>query len=430
MGTETAKNQEQKLYYHVLGTAQSEDALVFEDAAHPEWMFGAEVSDDGKYLIVTTNYSCEDLNRVHLVSLEDASLSAAPVALVDDFVASFGYITNEGSVFYFQSNLDAPRGSLLSVDISDPAALCNPRGWKAVLPQHPSDVLSHVSCVNQSYFVVIYMKDVVDRLYLHALDGQLLSEITLPSLGCVSGLSTRKKDAFFYFKFTSFAYPGTIFRHDFGEPLLHTHYQTVVEGVSPADFVAEQEWFASKDGTKIPMFVVRHKDVPRHGQQTPAYLYGYGGFNISIQPSFSTSQLFFMQYFRGILAIANIRGGGEYGEEWHHAGVKGHKQNVFDDFCAAAEYLVATKATVPSLLTISGGSNGGLLVGACMNQRPELFGCCVAHVGVFDMLQFHRFTIGASFLFLCTVFVIGCLILTHTHTLSLSLVSSRIRLDF
>ena len=158
--------------------------------------------------------------------------------------------------------------------------------------------------------------------------------------------------------------------------------------------VAAQEWYPSKDGTKIPMFVVRHKDVPRDSQSVPVHLYGYGGFNISIQPYFSTFNVFFMQYFKGILAIANIRGGGEFGEEWHHAGVKGDKQNVFDDFCAAASYLVETKATVPSLLTISGGSNGGLLVGACMLQRPELFGCCVAHVGVFDMLQFHKFTIG------------------------------------
>ena len=243
------------------------------------------------------------------------------------------------------------------------------------------------------------MKDVQDQLFIYDLNGTQLQKIVLPAIGSVDSVSGRKEDSELFIKFTSFGHPGTILRFDFPSNSSSTFLETCVKDLVPNDILVDQIFYLAKDGTtRIPMFIVRHKSVDLYSGNNPTLLYGYGGFNISIQPYFSVSWLFFMLHFKGVVVVANIRGGAEYGETWHHAGTLGQKQNVFDDFCLAAEYLVANKITTASLLTIAGGSNGGLLVGACILQRPELFGCAIAHVGVFDMLKFNKFTIGAAWM--------------------------------
>uniref|UniRef100_A0A8C2IJG5 Prolyl endopeptidase n=1 Tax=Cyprinus carpio TaxID=7962 RepID=A0A8C2IJG5_CYPCA len=390
-GTETTTNLNQKLYYHVIGTSQSEDILVAEFPDNPKWHSSLTVSDDGRYAVLSITEGCEPVNRLwycDLQQLPNGITGLLPwVKLVDTFEAQYTYITNEGTLFTLRTNLDAPRYRLITIDLQKPEQT----HWKTLIPQHEKDVLGFVECVNQRYLLVNYVHDVKDILQLYELQsGKLIRELPL-DVGTVVGLSCKKKHPDFFYKFTSFTTPGIIYHCDLSQPDPEPTIfrQVEVKGINPNDYQTTQVFYPSKDGTKIPMFLVHARGIERDGSH-PIFLYGYGGFENSIH----TAYLLFIRHLGGILAVANIRGGGEYGQTWHKAGTLGNKQNCFDDFQCAAEYLIQEGYTTASRIAINGASNGGLLVAACVNQRPELFGCAVAEVGVMDMLKFHKFTIG------------------------------------
>ncbi|KAG0725874.1 Prolyl endopeptidase [Chionoecetes opilio] len=525
-GTETKSNENQKLFYHRVGTPQDEDVLVVEFPDHPKWRIpvrvsdcgrflllsplergchdhlfiallpslwgldierhldlltiiacvsgklcgvGAEVTDCGKYLLVTPQQDCRDnllyhapipphisgkielsciigtfeadyeVSRPLVASLcsyvlpptpypyysacrvtqcggyllvmpregcRDTLLYFAPLphhapdtshlpllltCIVDKFEANYQYITNDGSVCIFRTNKGAPNYRLVKIDLASPA----PQNWVTLVPEHEKDVLDWAACVHQDKLVICYISDVKSVLQLHSLTtGALLMRLPL-DMGTISGYSGKRHHSEMFYQFTSFLSPGIIYHLDLTkEPLKPKVFREIkIDGFDPSEFETRQVFYPSKDGTSIPMFLVHGRDL---GTKTdaPTLLYGYGGFNISIQPYFSISRVIFLQLFKGIVAVPNIRGGGEYGEGWHNNGRLINKQNVFNDFHAAAEYLVREKLTQPSRIVIQGGSNGGLLVGASMNQRPDLFGAAIAQVGVMDMLRFHKFTIG------------------------------------
>lgn len=394
-GTETTSNLNQKLFYHVIGTSQSEDILVAEFPDNPKWHSGATVSDDGRYVVLSVTEGCEPVNQLwycDLQQLPNGITGLLPwVKLVNNFEAQYSYITNEGSVFTFRTNLQAPRYRLINIDLQKP----DPAHWHNLIPQHDKDVLGFVSCVNQRHLLVNYVHDVKDVLQLCELSsGRLVKDLPL-DVGTVVGVSCKKKQSDFFYKFTSFTTPGIIYYCDLSipEPEPTIFRQVEVKGIQPADYQTIQVFYPSKDGTKIPMFLVHTKGIKKDGSH-PVFLYGYGGFENSIQPYYNVAYLLFVKHLGGILAVANIRGGGEYGQTWHKAGSLGNKQNCFDDFQCAAEFLIKERYTSASRIAINGASNGGLLVAACVNQRPELFGCAVAEVGVMDMLKFHKFTIG------------------------------------
>ncbi|XP_020508094.2 prolyl endopeptidase [Labrus bergylta] len=394
-GTETTSNLNQKLYFHVIGSQQSEDILVAEFPDHPKWHSSATISDDGRYAVLSITEGCEPVNRLwycDLKELPDGITGLLPwVKLVDNFDAQYSYVTNEGTVFTFRSNLDAPRYRLINIDIQKP----DRQHWTTLIPQHDKDVLGLVSCVNQHHLLVNYLHDVKDILQVYELStGQLVRCLPL-DVGTVSGVSCKKKHADFFYKFTSFTTPGIIYHCDLSEssPEPRVFREVEVKGIKQDDYQTSQVFYPSKDGTEIPMFLVHAKGLKKDGTH-PVFLYGYGGFEASIQPYYNVAYLLYVRHLGGVLAVANIRGGGEYGLTWHKAGTLGKKQNGFDDFQCAAEYLIQEKYTAASRIAINGGSNGGLLVAACVNQRPDLFGCAVAEVGVMDMLKFHKFTIG------------------------------------
>lgn len=394
-GTETTSNLNQKLYFHVIGTEQSQDVLVAEFPEHPKWHSSVTISDDGRYAVLSITEGCEPVNQLwycDLQQLPDGIKGLLPwVKLVDNFEAQFSYVTNEGSVFTFHSNLDAPRYRLINIDIQKP----DRQLWTTLIPQHDKDVLSSVSCVNQRHLLVNFIHDVKDVLQLFQLsDGRLVRDLPL-DVGTVSGVSCKKKHSEFFYKFTSFTTPGIIYHCDLNDqnPEPKVFREVEVKGIRPDDYQTRQVFYPSKDGTKIPMFLVHAKGLKNDGTH-PVFLYGYGGFEASIQPRYNVAYLLFVRHLGGILAVANIRGGGEYGLTWHKGGTLGNKQNCFDDFQCAAEFLIQEKFTSADRIAINGASNGGLLVAACLNQRPDLFGCVVAEVGVMDMLRFHKFTIG------------------------------------
>ncbi|XP_066268669.1 prolyl endopeptidase-like [Branchiostoma lanceolatum] len=394
-GTETTANLHQKLYYHVIGTDQSKDVLCGEFPDHPKWMPGAEVSDDGRYVILAIREGCDPVNRLYYCDLQTVDHKVTGVLpwvkVADNFDAEYEYIANEGTVFTFKTNLNAPRYKLINIDFSKPEM----DQWTDLVPESETDVMEWTACVNEDKLVLCYLHDVKTELYLHELKtGKRVTTFPL-DIGSVVGYSGRKKDSEIFYQFMSFLTPGVIYHCDLTKDKLEPRVfrQIKVKDFDPSGFQTDQVFFTSKDGTKVPMFIVHKKDIPMDGSH-PVLLYGYGGFNISITPSFSVSRIVFMLHLGGILAVPNIRGGGEYGEIWHKAGTKGKKQNVFDDFQCAAEYLIKNKYTSADKITINGGSNGGLLVGACVNQRPDLFGCAVSQVPVMDMLKFHKFTIG------------------------------------
>ncbi|KAK1888586.1 Prolyl endopeptidase [Dissostichus eleginoides] len=394
-GTETSANLHQKLYFHILGTPQSEDVLCAEFPDHPKWMAGAEVSDDGGYLLLSIREGCDPVNRLWYCDLKttpEGITGLLPwVKLIDNFDAEYEYVTNEGTLFTFKTNLDAPRYRLINIDFASPAQT----NWKELIPQHDKDVIVFATCTFSSYVFVCFLHDVKNVLKMYRLSsGEELRTFPL-DVGSVVGFTGRKRDSEIFYYFTSFLSPAIIYHCDLTKEPLQPHIfrEVTVKGFSPSDYQTTQIFYPSKDGTEIPMFIVHKKGLKLDGSH-PGFLYGYGGFNISITPSYSVSRLIFVRHLGGVLAVANIRGGGEYGETWHKAGMLANKQNCFNDFQCAAEYLVKEGYTTSSKLTINGGSNGGLLVAACVNQRPELFGCAVAQVGVMDMLKFHKFTIG------------------------------------
>jgi prolyl oligopeptidase len=384
----TDVNRFQRLYYHRLGTEQTQDVLVYERPDQPDWGMNAEVTDDGRYAVLHVWLGTDRRNRVYYLDLKDArrpNVRGAVMRLLDDFDASYTFVGNDGPVFYFLTDLEASRKRVIAIDTRHPERA----RWREIIPQGP-DVLDGIQIIHDT-FVANYMHDASSRLRLFRLDGRFVKDLPLPTLGSIGAISGERKDDEMFYAFTSFLYPTTIFRYDFksGETSV---FKAPTIDFDPSGYETKQVFYTSKDGTRVPMFITHKKGLRLDGSN-PTYLYGYGGFNISLTPSFSVAMLVWLER-GGVYAVPNLRGGGEYGEEWHQAGMHEKKQNVFDDFIAAAEFLIAQGYTSPPKLAIAGGSNGGLLVGAAITQRPELFGAALPAVGVMDMLRFHKFTIG------------------------------------
>jgi prolyl oligopeptidase len=377
-------NQNHQVYFHAIGTAQERDALVYQRPDHPDWNLRADVTEDGRFLLLYQVQGTDPRKRVFLQDLADPEGAIAP--FLDAYDADYQVVGNDGELFYVRTDKDAPRYRLVAIERRRP----QPGSWKVVLPEHPGrGVLSSVRLVGER-FVVVWERDAHDTLEIRGKQGGLEREVKLPGLGSVS-VSGRRRDGSFFYLFTSFVYPTTSYRCDPATGASRVFRQPKVD-FDPAAYETAQVFYPSKDGTRIPMFVTARKGIARDGRN-PAYLTGYGGFNSSSTPFFSPATIAWLE-LGGVHALANLRGGGEYGKEWHDAGRLRNKQNVFDDFIAAAEYLVRERYTAPARLAIAGGSNGGLLVGAVLNQRPDLFGAALPAVGVMDMLRFHLFTIG------------------------------------
>jgi len=384
----TDVNRFQKLYYHRLGTDQAQDVLVYERPDQPDWGMNAEVTDDGRYAVLQVWLGTDRRNRVYYLDLKQAKrpkVTGEVVRLLDDFDASYSFVGNDGPVFYFLTDLDASRKRVIAIDTRHPERA----HWREIIPQS-TDVLEGIQIIHDT-FVAQYMHDASSRLRLVALDGRPVKQLELPTLGSIGGISGERKDEEMFYAFTSFLYPTTIFRYDFKTGATSVFKAPTID-FDPSGYETKQVFYASKDGTRVPMFITHKKGLRLDGSN-PTYLYGYGGFNISLTPAFSVAVLAWLE-MGGVYAVPNLRGGGEYGEEWHQAGMHDKKQNVFDDFIAAAEFLIAQGYTSTPKLAIAGGSNGGLLVGAAITQRPDLFGAALPAVGVMDMLRFHKFTIG------------------------------------
>lgn len=376
-------NYFQKVYYHKVGTPQADDKLVYERPDNKEMMFGAGVTDDGHYLIISVSQGTSPKNRLYY---KDLTQSEAPVVkLLDDFDAQYRFIDNDGPVFWIHTDLDAPRGRLIAIDTRNP----DRKNWKTVVPEG-ADKLDFANVVDNE-FLLGYLKDAKTEVRVYDLQGKFSRNVDLQGIGTAAGFGGKRKDKETFYSFTSFTSPTTIYRYDpeaaksavFRQPKVDfdgSHYET------------KQVFYNSKDGTRVPMFLTYKKGIKLDGQN-PTLLYAYGGFDISLTPNFSVPTIVWLE-MGGIYAQPNLRGGGEYGEDWHLAGTKAHKQNVFDDFIAAAEWLIANKYTSTPKLAVRGGSNGGLLIGACLTQRPDLFGATLPLVGVMDMLRFQKFTIG------------------------------------
>ena len=453
-GTETGKNQHQQLRFHALGTPQADDPTVLACPDHPDWMMGAEVSHDGRYLIVSISAGCEPTNKLYAASLEALPRSAATgavdfswhdfhkgstplpvIKIVDDFRASYDYLgsSEDGAEWTLMTNLDAPRYRVLRVDVTA-SPLPPPESWAPLIEQHPKDLLQWCSLLAGGVLAVCYLRDVKGELQLRDFaTGALVAELPMPGVGSVGGFSGSRKRPEFFFSLTGFTDPGSQYRCDASRPGDAPElFRRVATKFDPDALVTRQVFVTSKDGTQVPMFLVHARDYAPRGD-SPTLLYGYGeaapplsspphpagaarlprprvslrpahhrpahsilagGFNISLEPSFSVSRVAWLLGYGGVVAVANLRGGGEYGVEWRNAGSLGRKQNTFDDFQACATWLHANKYCSPATLAIQGGSNGGLLVGACVNQRPDLYACALAQVGVLDLLRFKLFTIG------------------------------------
>ena len=374
-------NLNQKVYYHRVGTSQSQDVLVYKRPDEPTWGFGLRVSEDGRYLIITVWKGTNDKYRVLYKDLTEPY--GMPIELIDHFNDEYSFVGNDGTTFYFVTDLQASRKRVVAIDTRNPTVI------REVIPQAAETLAGADIIANQ--FVLTYLKDAKTQVKVHAIDGRLMREVQFPGIGSATGFTGKRTETETFYSFSSFATPPSIFRYDLltGESKL---LRRASVKFNPDDYEVKQVFYSSKDGTRVPMFVAHKKGLKLDGSN-PTLLYGYGGFSIALTPSFSVSRLAWME-MGGVYAMPNLRGGGEYGEEWHKAGTKLQKQNVFDDFIAAAEWLIKNNYTQPAKLGIQGGSNGGLLVGACMTQRPDLFGACLPAVGVMDMLRFHKFTAG------------------------------------
>lgn len=374
-------NYGHQVYLHRLGTPQDEDVLVYERADHKEWLFHSGVSEDGRFLVVHVSKGTHEENGLFYQDLEGGEM----VELLADFDAAYTYIGNDGSVFYITTNLDAPMSRLVAVNVDRPGR----NDWTEVIPES-EDALRAVHLVGDR-FVVSYLHDAHSVVRVYDKEGAVVGEVDLPGLGSVYGFDGLQDDAETFYQYTDFGTPGTVYLYDVQTGSSEIYRQPRV-GFDPQDYVSDQVFYPSLDGTQIPMFLARRRDVEM-GPETPVCLYGYGGFNIPQLPAFSPRNLAWLE-MGGVFAMANLRGGGEYGRAWHEAGMVWTKQNVFDDFIAAAEWLIREGYSSRDKLAIMGRSNGGLLVGACMTQRPDLFGACLPGVGVLDMLRFHKWTIG------------------------------------
>jgi prolyl oligopeptidase len=376
-------NYFQKLYYHKIGTPQASDTLVYDRPDEKEWGFRAQTTDDGHYLLITATKGTAHKYRVFYKDLTKPDAKVLP--LIDNFDAAYEFIDNVGAVFYFNTDRKAPRQRIVAIDTRKPAE----GNWKVIVPEQ-AETLVEARMLN-GQIVTEYLADARSMVKVVDLTGKPVRDISLPGIGSVSGFSGKRGDTETFYSFTGFTNPTTIYRLDMASGKSDIFRQPKVD-FDPAQYETRQQFFTSRDGTKVPMFIVAKKGVKLDGTN-PTYLYGYGGFNISMTPAFSPANLAWME-MGGVYASVNLRGGGEYGEAWHMAGTKLQKQNVFDDFIGAAEWLIANKVTSPQKLAIGGGSNGGLLVGAALTQRPELFAAAIPQVGVLDMLRFHKFTIG------------------------------------
>jgi prolyl oligopeptidase len=380
-----ATNYFQKLYYHRVGTEQSADVLVYERKDEKEWAFGGDVTEDGRYLVISVSKGTDAKNQVFYKDLHGKGTAGEVIELVTGFANEYSFLGNLGTRFYFKTDLDAPRGRVIVIDLAHPERA----HWKEVVA-HAPETLESAGLVGGK-LVTQYLKDAHSLVRVRDTSGKLEREVELPGLGSALGFGGRFDDAETFFAYSDYTSPTSIYRYDLktGESRVWKRPEVAFD---PAAYETEQVFITSKDGTQVPLFIVHKKGLARDGS-APTILYGYGGFNISLTPAFSVATLVWLE-MGGVYAVANLRGGGEYGEDWHQAGVKARKQNVFDDFIGAAEWLIAHQYTSTPKLAIAGGSNGGLLVGACMTQRPELFGAALPAVGVMDMLRYHKFTIG------------------------------------
>ena len=381
-GTEFAgANYNQQLYLHRLDTPQNADVLVYERPDHPKWGFDPIVTDDGAFLVLLIWEGTDRRNLVFYKRIGDQDFTE----LIATFDARYEFLGNSDTTFYFHSDLRAPKGQILAIDLARPAS----EHWETRVPES-EDTLEWATMAHGE-FVTVYLHDAYHQLQRFALDGTPRGAIPLPTLGSVGVLQGRPEDSELFYTFSSFTFPSTVFRYDLetGESLEIARPDVIFDA---SRYVTEQVFVKSRDGTRVPMFLVHRADWVKDGQN-PTLLYGYGGFNIATKPGFDVGRLVWLE-MGGVLAVANLRGGGEYGEAWHEAGTRLNKQNVFDDFIAAAEWLIENNYTRPEKLAIRGGSNGGLLVAACMLQRPDLYGAVVCQVPVIDMLRYHRFTAG------------------------------------
>jgi len=376
------KNEFHKVYYHKIGTSQSEDVLFYKNDAFPLRNYSAGTTEDESLLIVSESESTSG-NSLYVKKLDDDSGQLTQIAEGFDF--EYSLIDNSGENLLIMTNQDAPKWKLVRVDLSQPAK----ENWQVVIPEK-EEVLQSVSVVGGK-LIATYMKDAVSVAYIYDYDGNNPGDLSLPGIGTLAGISGKKEDSIAFYTFTSFTFPSTIYKYDVANNSSEIFIQPDID-FDMNGYETKQVFYASKDGTKVPMFLVYKKGMTLNGEN-PTYLYGYGGFNISMTPGFSITRLVLLE--NGfVYAMACLRGGGEYGEDWHEAGTKIKKQNVFDDFIAAAEYLISENYTSPEKIAIAGGSNGGLLIGACMIQRPDLFRVALPAVGVMDMLRYHKFTIG------------------------------------
>ena len=376
-------NYFQKLYYHQLGTQQSDDKLMYERPDNKELGFAGVVTDDGHYLVIFVFQGTSPKNRLYYKDLTKPDSEV--VRLLDDFDAEYQFINNDGPVFWIRTDLNAPRGKLIAIDTRHPERA----NWKTVVDQS-ADKLEEANVVDNR-FLLSYLKDARSEVRVHDLGGKLLRNVDLPGIGSAAGFEGKRKDKETFYSFTSFISPTTVYRYDPETGRSSVFKQPKVDFDS-TQYESKQVFYKSKDGTRIPMFLTYKKGLKLDGQN-PTLLYAYGGFDISMTPAFSIPTVVWLE-MGGVYALPNLRGGGEYGEEWHLAGTKERKQNVFDDFIAAAEWLIANKYTSTPKLAVRGGSNGGLLIGAVETQRPDLFGATLPLVGVMDMLRFQKFTIG------------------------------------
>ncbi|MGH9379732.1 MAG: prolyl oligopeptidase family serine peptidase [Thermoanaerobaculia bacterium] len=377
-------NYFQKVYFHRLGPAQEEDQLVYERPDEKEWGFSAKVSEDDRYLVLSVWKGTDTRNRLFYKDLSRPD--AQVVELIDELEAEYRFIDNDGPIFWLYTDLDAPRGKVIAVDTRAPAK----ESWRTLIPE-AEDALQGVNVVADQ-FVASYLKDAYSVVRRFSMEGEPLGEMELPGLGTVGGFGGERDDTETWYTYTDFTRPGSIYHHDFEAGTSELLWIPELP-FDPQGYETRQVFFPSKDGTRIPMFLTARKGVLDAEGARPALLYGYGGFNIPVVPVFSVANLVWMEQ-GGIYASVNLRGGGEYGKRWHEAGMLHNKQNVFDDFIAAAEWLVGEGYTSPEKLAIRGGSNGGLLVGAVMTQRPGLVAVALPAVGVLDLLRFHKFTIG------------------------------------
>ncbi|MFN3528745.1 MAG: prolyl oligopeptidase family serine peptidase [Bacteroidia bacterium] len=379
----SGKTQYHKLYFHKLGSQQAEDVLVFGGDQQPRRYIAGYLTEDERFIVITAanaTYGRE-------LYLQDLSKPNNKIeTLVSGFENEHSIIHHENGLLYILTNLDAPNRKIVTA----PANKATPEHWKTLIAETENPLSAATA---GAYIFCNYLKDAVSMVQQYDLNGQLVREITLPGLGSASGFGGKRSDTEIYYNFTSYVYPPTTFKLDLGSGESELYKQSGVQ-FDPSQYESRQVFYTSKDGTRVPMIITHKKGLEFNGKN-PTLLYGYGGFNVNLTPSFSTSNIVLMEN-GGVYAVANLRGGGEYGDAWHEAGTQMQKQNVFDDFIAAAEYLIAENYTSSDYLAIAGGSNGGLLVAACMTQRPELFKVCFPAVGVLDMLRYHKFTAGAG----------------------------------